>query len=1099
MIGAGSNILQGNLRDTFSMTLEVLLEKLHKDRIQIWFDNNELKYKIYDIEQAAEIENLIIKNKGLLEEFFRKNPSKLEHSLVNQSVSTNSSTCDVYVPPPFEQNRIWNNNTYSDYPKEKCLHLIFEEQAVKIPDKIAVIDENDKLTYEELNSRANQLAHYLHSAGVGPEIIVAICMEKSVDLIVGLLAILKSGGAYLPLDPYYPSERLQLILEDSKASILITQSKFTNKISNFHKKIIYIDKKKEELLEDTTNLVNNVTPRTLAYVIYTSGSTGKPKGVLCQHESIVSRLYWVWRNFPFKEDEVCCLQANLSFVDAVWEIFGPLLYGIKLVIFPESVSKDPTLFINWLSQNYVTRVGTIPTFLQTILETDTGNLKQRLSNVRHWEISGESYSNNLIKNFKEILPSIKLLNRYGMTEATGIIYQELDLNKVAITYILGNIQIYILDIYQQPVSVDVVGEIYVGGIGLARGYLNRPDLTLEKFVPNPFAEEEKFMRLYRTGDLARYHEDGSIEFVGRIDNQIKIRGFRIELAEIENALSLYHGVSQVIAAIKEQLGNQYLIAYLTKKQNLKVISDSFSVENLRAFLISKLPDYMIPSYFIVLDKFPLNPNGKVDRNALPIPDFSARHVDSTYVAPQTLIEEDLCKIWSEVLKIKRIGVNDNFFELGGHSLLTIQVISRIKQHFNVDVTLRSLFEYPTVAKLSQAVSSLNDEKKLSFIPAITPVERTNPIPLSFAQERLWFLEQFLPGMALYNIPFVFKLRGILNIDALERALNTVVQRHESLRTIFCEENGKPHQIIMSKLTINLIEHSESFVCLQKDERNLVVESLIQKEANTPFNLSIGPLIRVKLLNLSKKENIFLITLHHIISDGWSSSIFFKELSTAYNSYCSKEEILLNSLPVQYVDFVYWQRNWLQTEVIKPQLDYWKKQLFGTPELLKLPTDRPRSQNPSYQGRRYRYLLSREIKDQLNQFAQKQQVSLFMVLLATFQILLSRYSGQKDIVIGTPGRVADLISRRKINLSEYKNVVLDEADRMLDMGFVDEIRKILEAMPSDRQSLFFSATFPPAIKNLCNDFLKEPITVSVKTRDTASRVDQDVIRVSPSKR
>ena len=575
------------------------------------------------------------------------------------------------------------------------------------------------------------------------------------------------------------------------------------------------------------------------------------------------------------------------------------------------------------------------------------------------------------------------------------------------------------------------GEIYIGGAGLARGYLNRPDLTAEKFVPNPFMNEETLtqtepnssLRLYRTGDLGRYLPDGNIEFMGRIDDQVKIRGFRIELGEIESTLTHHGDVNQaVVIAREDEPGHKQLVAYVLPQERILSSLDTEAVltssakedfatlkgesipaltENLRNHLALSLPDYMVPSFFVFLNKLPLTPNGKIDRKALPAPDLSLRQVGDQYVAPTTTLEQELCTIWSEVLRIEKIGIHDNFFKLGGHSLLATQVISRIRHTYNLDLPLRALFEHPTLHDLSQDIEQLTTKNALSVIPPIVAQQRPDFLPLSFAQQRLWFLDQLLPDTTLYNVLFALKLTGSLNLNAFETALNSLIDRHESLRTIFPTIQGEAQQLILPHLSIRVADCLDDLSSLPHEEQQTWVETLASKEANTPFNLSSGPLIRLKLIKLSLHEHALLITMHHIISDGWSMGIFFKELSELYNLYLQGQEPNLPSLPIQYADFTLWQRQWLQGDVLEAQLYYWKQQLSDIPDLLELPTDRPRPKELTYKGSAYHYTLSKEIKDQLNKLSQQQGCSLFMTLLALFQVLLYRYTGQKDIVVGSP--------------------------------------------------------------------------------------------------
>jgi len=944
--------------------------------------------------------------------------------------------------------KLWNN-TKADYPEDKTIHQLFEEQVENTPNNIAVVYEDQELSYQQLNERANQLAHHLRTLGVGPDTLVAIAVERSLEMIIGLLGILKAGGAYVPLDPTYPQERLQFMLEDTNAPIIITDLNTIDKIpSTFAQLICLNDDWNYIRTLPSANLESLTTPHNLAYVIYTSGSTGKPKGVMIGHRNFIHYVNHAQKSYPITNGSAL-FHSSPAFDMSITSLFLPLVTGNSINILPEDPHGNALADI-LKTQNSFSFIKLTPTHLKT--------LKSQLSQESIHEqrttlvVGGENLLKKDIEFWLEETPNTPLFNEYGPTETTvGCCvfelkdYHALSSESVPIGSPISNTQIYILDTQLNPVPVGVSGEIYIGGVGLARGYLNRLDLTADRFIPNPFVNDvntreelhhtdsspsaPQNLRLYRTGDLARYLPDGNIEFLGRIDEQVKIRGFRIELGEIESTLQSHGDVTQAVLIAREEesdnpdnSSNKKLVAYIVLPEerisSLTVESaltssagEPFSVlngeslpaltEDLRNHLARSLPDYMIPSFFVYIDKLPLTSNGKIDRKALPAPNLSSRLVGDEYVAPQTPLEQELANIWSEVLKIKKIGTHDNFFTLGGHSLLATQVISRIRQTYNIDVPFRSIFDHSTIASLGTIIESLIREKALTLIPPLLPMERKGPVPLSFAQSRLWFLDQLLPEMALYNIPIALRLKGSLDALALEKALNTLIDRHESLRTIFPSTKGEAHQVILPSLRIKLVEYSENLTHLSQKERIALIEKIIYEEAHTPFHLSTGPLIRAKIVILSKKEHILLITQHHIISDGWSTEIFFTELSTLYTAYIEGRESSLLPLVLQYADFALWQRDWLQGKVLEQQLSYWKQQLAGIPDLMDFPTDKPRPKELTYQGASYHTTFSPEIKDPLNQLAQDHQVSLFMTLLCAFQILLYRYTGQQDIIVGSP--------------------------------------------------------------------------------------------------
>ncbi|MCL6753071.1 amino acid adenylation domain-containing protein [Nostoc sp. CCCryo 231-06] len=617
------------------------------------------------------------------------------------------SDLQLLAPSEIQQLLVEWNNTKTDYPQDKCIHQLFEAQVEKTPSDIAVIFENRQLTYRELNNRANQLAHYLHQLGVKPDVIVGICVERSIEMVVGLLAIMKAGGAYMPLDPAYPKERLAFALADSQVSVLLAQAHLVNDLPPHSAKLVCIDTDNTAFTDySPENIVSNANPQDLAYVIYTSGSTGKPKGVLGLHKCAINRFQWMWQNYPFLEEEICCQKTSLNFVDSVWEIFGPLLQGITTVIVPDQVVKDPQQFVTNLAHSKVTRLVLVPSLLRILLDT-YDVLQLQLPKLKLWISSGEALFTDLLVQFRQSLPDSTLLNLYGSSEVSAdvtcySITPQLPLSaSVLIGRPIANTQIHILDASKQPVPVGVLGEIYIGGEQLARGYFNRPDLTAEKFTPNPFSDKPA-ARLYKTGDLARYLPSGEIEYIGRIDHQVKIRGFRIELGEIEALLEQHPQVRETVVVAREDIPNDCrLVAYLVNHENTTP-----SINELRRFLKEKLPEYMLPSVFVVLDALPLTANGKVDRRALPVPENLRPELTKTFQPPQSEIEQKIAKIWQELLGVEKIGVDDNFFDLGGHSLIATQLVSQIRKDFQVVISLRHIFEAPTVAELALVIEDI---------------------------------------------------------------------------------------------------------------------------------------------------------------------------------------------------------------------------------------------------------------------------------------------------------------------------------------------------------------------------------------------------------
>ena len=896
------------------------------------------------------------------------------------------------------------NNTQVDYPEYKCIHQLFEEQVKRTPDAVAVVCSEQKLTYNELNCRANQLAHYLQKLGVKPDELVGICLERSLDMIVGLLAILKVGGAYVPIDPDYPQERISFMLQDTQVKIILTCESLQNSLPNHQTIVICLDKDWQQINQASQeNLNSTVSADNLAYVIYTSGSTGIPKGVIVTHQA-VNRLVLNTNYIQFTPDDRVVQASNIAFDAATFEIWGALLNGAKIIIIAKSVLLSPQELALSLKENQISVL-----FLTTALFNQLANLvPQAFSSLRCLLFGGEAVEPKWVQEVLEKGAPQRLLHVYGPTENTTFSswYLVENVASIATTIPIGkaiaNTQIYLLDQNLQPVPIGVVGELHIGGMGLAKGYLNRPELTQEKFIPNPFEKDEVIpptplnkggnepSKLYKTGDLARYLPDGKIEYLGRIDNQVKLRGFRIELGEIEALLNQNEAVQSSCVIVREDnLGDKRLVAYVVPQPEINL-----TINEIRQFLRAKLPDYMVPTAFIRLDTFPLTPNGKIDRRALPVPDLQSK---GEYIAPRNPIEEKMAQIWAEVLKLKRVSIEDNFFELGGHSLLATQVISRLQETFEIVVPLRYLFESPTIAQLSAVILKELQTGLGLKLPSIVPVNREDDIPLSWAQERLWFVNQLEGESGAYTIDLTMRLRGNINIKALEKAFQAIIQRHEPLRTQFKLKDNKPIQAIDPNVTFTLpvvnlqnLSHSEQ-----------QVKNLLLAAASEPFDLESGSVLRVKLWQVKTEEYVLLLAIHHIAADGWSLGVLVDELSVYYRSFCTGTKADLPTLSIQYADFALWQRQWLTNEVLDRQLSYWKQQLTGVPLLHQLPTDRPRPAIQSFRGGTERLQLDSQLTQQLKKLSQESGSTLFMTLLAGFAVLLSRYSQQTDVVIGSP--------------------------------------------------------------------------------------------------
>jgi len=883
------------------------------------------------------------------------------------------------------------NDTAAVYPREKCLHELFAEQAERTSNAVAVVYEDQCLTYGELDRRSNQLGHHLRGLGVGSEVVVGLCVQRSLEMVVGLLGILKAGGAYLPLDPSYPRERLAYMLEDAGSSVLVMQTGLEEALPEHGARVVRLDRNWPEIAGEPTHApASGAGPDNLAYVIYTSGSTGKPKGVMSTHSGIVNRLLWMEDVYRLTPMDRIFQKTPFSFDVSVWEFFWPLITGARLVVARPGRHMDPLYLASRIAAEQVTIMHFVPSMLRPYLEMAPA---EQYTSLREVMCSGEALTPDLVRS---LLGSscVRVNNLYGPTEASVDVTmwhsQMRPDGVVPIGRPIWNTRVYVLDAALKPVPVGVGGELYIGGAGLARGYLGRGALTAERFVPSPYGDGE---RLYRTGDLVRYLPDGNLEFLGRLDHQVKLRGYRIELGEIEAGLLEHGSVGQAVVVAREDVaGDKRLVAYV-------VAADSVAPDagELRAHLQRSLPDYMVPSAFVVLEVLPLTPNGKVDRKALPAPE--GRPEIAEYVAPRTPTEEVLAGIWSEVLRVERVGVHDNFFELGGHSLLAMRLVARVRDEFKIELPLRALFETPSAGALATRVEVAQREGLGLAVPALVAQPRGEHLPLSYAQERLWLLEQIGGLGSAYNVPASVRLRGALDVAALERSFTAVVERHEGLRTRFAVVDGSPVQVIDPAGWFGLA--IEDLSELPGGERAAAVWARMHVLMRQPFDLERGPLLRAHLLRLSGEEHVAVVVMHHIVSDGWSIGVLIRELGALYAAFSQGRPSPLPALAVQYADYAAWQRGWLQGEVLEKQVSYWKQRLSGAPAALELPSDRQRPAVQSYRGAHHGFALPAELTASLNELARGAGATLFMVLLAAFKVVLGRWSGQEDIVVGSP--------------------------------------------------------------------------------------------------
>jgi amino acid adenylation domain-containing protein len=924
----------------------------------------------------------------------------------------------------------WNNTT-QPFTQDRCIHELLQEQAQQHPERIALICQDLALSYRDLDERANRLAHLLAQQGVKPRGLVALCLDRSVEMVVAIYAVFKTGAAYLPLDPALPESRLTLILESARPQAIITQDRLSLTVAHDGCPTISIDAEETLALLRAANaspLESRVTASDVAYTIYTSGSTGVPKGVQIEHKSIVSFSQDMQQRLAQKYGERAARwggNAAYSF-DASLQGFGQIACGNTLVLIPESMRLDPAALLDYMREHRVDIMDCTPTQMAALLDVGTTALPDF---IMGGEKVGKELWSRLIA--LRVQHGVTTFNVYGPTEATinaTICEISESTPEESMGRYLSYMRGYVLHA-GEVVPIGVAGELYLGGVGLARGYLGQPDMTAQRFVANPFSTDPK-ERLYRTGDIVRYRADGSLEFLGRTDEQVKIRGFRIELGDIEFALSQHPKIKDVVVIARDEGGTSQrksLAAY--------VVLDSESdtdetVRELRAYLQERLPHYMVPSDIVALASIPRTTSGKTDRKSLPAPDRSGAGANSA--APEDPAEQLLASLWCAVLKLDRVGRDDNFFELGGHSLLATQLVSRIREAFSIEFPIVALFENQTVR--SQAAAIARARRSGDQPVSIAPATRDRPLPLSFAQQGLWLASRLIGPTPVYNVPMAFRLQGRLDVDALRGALQTIVARHEALRTRFEVCDGSLVQVIApsAELAVEVEPVTSVADC----------EAICRAERDYAFDLSKDALIRVRLLRESAESHVLLITMHHIASDGWSAGVFFRELVALYEAFAKREPSPLAPLPIQYADYALWQRTWLSGEVLEQQLGYWRNQLAGLPPVLNLPTDRPRPAERTFRGGGQRIALSADLLSQLQELSRQTGTTLFMTLLSGFAVLLSRYAAQTDVAIGTP------IANRTRGETEgligfFVNTLVLRSDLSDEPRFVDFLKRTRE--------------------------------------------------------
>lgn len=879
------------------------------------------------------------------------------------------------------------NATAQNYPQGQTLQQLFEDRVALDPEATAVVSSGSQLTYGELLRRASRVARHLQRMGVRPEVVVGICLERSVEMVVAIFGILKAGGAYIPLAPEYPRKRLEQMIEVSGVRLVLSTAAIGEKLGRLAERQLHIEDLLSGELEPTGTIQSWATEENPAYVIFTSGSTGEPKGVVVPHRAICNHMMWMQQQFRLGPADRVLQKTEFSFDASVWEFFGPLLSGATLVMAEPGGHRDGEYLVRCLQQECITVLQLVPSQLYMLLQQKDFSLCHSLQRVY---CGGEAMKQHMVREFCAALPSATLYNLYGPTEcAIDSTWSQCNPRQQGLTSLIGgpiaNAQAYVLDQEMMPVPIGVPGELFIGGTGLARGYLNRSGLTAERFVPSPFGHREG-QRLYRTGDRVRLQPSGQLEFLERIDKQVKIRGYRIELDEIEAVLVGQEGVKQCVVVVRDEQLVAYVVGLPKHELDLPV---------LRRHLQERLPEYMVP-LLVQLESLPLTPNGKIDISNLPLPAVASPDHETGIHTPT---QELLAAIWTEVLGIPNVGVHDNFFSLGGHSLSIVRVASRIQEVFGAVISIRRLFECPQLSILAEAIDQSLSLKGSVKVPLLRPRKEAGPQPVSFAQLRLWFLQQFEPASGAYNVSVVLRMQGSLKLDVLEKAIAEIISRHESLRTTFAGDPANPEQVIHPPVPLAL-----PMLDLRKLERSAQLQQahkVIEEQSSAFFDLVQGPLLRVQVVQLASDEYLLPLTMHHIISDGWSLSVFTRELATLYKDFCHGASSSLPALPVQYLDYALWQRECFDGDGLTEQMSYWRGQLEGIPDLLPLPFANPRPAVPDYRGARHRFEISGELLLRLKQASRLEGVTLFMTLLGALQIVLHRYCGSDDIPVGTP--------------------------------------------------------------------------------------------------
>lgn len=950
-----------------------------EDSLQM--ESNEMTNTLFDLEVSKTLDNFGIQIK-YSPNYFYDSDVETAFNLYKRILEGYAfDSCDdlgieTFITEEEKQRIIIDfNNTHVQYPSHKTIHKLFEEQAERTPENTALVFENRKLTYRELNEKSNQFARLLIDRRVECGDNVGLIAHRGFEMIIAMLAILKAGAAYVPIDPEYPRSRQEYIASNSRVSAVVADRDYYPAFDN----MIVIDYLGMENYSQT-NLNVEKDSGELAYIIYTSGSTGLPKGVMIEHHSAVNLISWVNREFDVSGNDSLLFLTSMCFDLSVYDIFGILSSGGRIVIAEKEQVKNPDELRRLLKEERITFWDSVPSTMKYVIDAlEDGNTGCVLEDLRLVFLSGDWIPVKLPEKIGMHFPNARVISLGGATEGTvwSIYYpvNEVDEFQTSIPYgkPIDNNFFYILDDERNIVPCGVAGELYIGGVGVARGYANDEERTKASFVEDRFFNSEGG-RMYKTGDLGRLLADGNIEFLGRKDHQVKIRGYRVELGEIESHLLKNVAIKEAIVVDRtDSSGNKYLCAYLVSDREL-------TGAELREYLAGELPDYMIPVYFIRLEKLPLTTNGKIDRKALPEP---AQDIitGNRYTKPENDMERRLCDIWQEVLGLDRIGTTDDFFEIGGHSLKITALASRLRKQLGTEVPLREFFRLTTIRELATYIL----EADIVDFAEIERVEDKEYYPLSSAQTRLYILDKLENKSKTYNLPYVTRIEGFLDLTRLENAFRGLVDRHETLRTSFELINGVPAQKIHKHVQFEISQMEASPEEIDEIIRNFIA----------PFDLNTPPLLRVKLVKVGNNSHIMMFDMHHIVSDGTSAGIMIKEFINLYNGK------VLPELKIRYVDFSMWQNRLLTSPAIKKQEEYWLNKLAGELPVLDMPTDYPRPRVQSFEGGRVRFETGNELCSTLNKIAAETGTTLYMLLMAAYNVLLSRYTTQGDIIVGSP--------------------------------------------------------------------------------------------------